>query len=54
MMVYGRAFVSMKIREMYKPMMPIEAMERPPRIQSDTITDAQPESSVPINRSTIR
>ena len=54
MIEYGRRFVSMKILAMYSPRTPIEAMESPPSIHTETRSDAQPDSSVPLRRRTIK
>src|SRR5437867_867556 len=44
----------MKILETYSPRIPIDAIESPPSIQTDTIKDGHPDIRSPIRRRTIR
>ena len=46
-MVYGRIFVSTNIREVYRPTTPMQKMAKPPKNQTEVITETQPGNIFP-------
>jgi hypothetical protein len=48
-MMYGLFLVSIKIREMYNPTTPTESKIKPPKLQTETITEIQPSRTYPVS-----